>query len=1284
MKRNLDKKRLRISIQQQKWRKDHLPKPAFNAALPIFSHKKEIADAISKNSVVIISGETGSGKTTQIPQICLAAGRGINGIIGCTQPRRIAATTVADRIAEELGEEAGRSVGYKIRFKEKTGPNVSIKIMTDGILLAETQTDPYLNRYDTIIVDEAHERSLNIDLILGILKILIKKRKDLKLIITSATIDTAKFSAAFDHAPIIEVSGRMYPVEIRYFPLENQPEDTGDPNHIEMAALTIEKLHKKNPKGDVLVFMPTEQDIRDTCELIEGRDLEKVTVLPLYARLSGSAQKKVFLRTSGRKIIVATNVAETSITIPGIQYVIDTGLARISRYAPTSRITSLPVLPISKSSADQRKGRCGRVENGVCIRLFSQDDYDTRPVFTPPEILRANLAEVILRMIALKLDDIDHFPFIDRPAKKNIKDGYDLLIELGAIEKKHHRKHFSLTDKGKLMAKIPLDPRLSRILIQAKKENCLKEIAIIASALSLQDPRERPVEKTEEAEKAQSVFLDSSSDFITRLNIWNGYHRTWERVKSTNKMKKFCKDHYLSFKRMREWRDIHTQILDIVKESKLLGGEFKIKTATDPKCRISKSLFEQIHKSILSGFLSNIALKKEKNIYQAAKGREVMIFPGSGLFNAAGQWIVSAEMIKTSRLFARTVASIDSCWLEILGKEQCKYTYHQPHWDKNRGEVIAFEQVSLYGLIIVFKRTVSFSQIDPDEASDIFIRRALVMGEIKKTFSFITQNEALIKNIKEMENRIRRRDMLVGEDELVLFYKNRLSGIFDLKGLERFIKEKGSDRFLLMKKEDLLLYMPDKKEMSLYPDSIFFGSDQFPLSYRFNPGKENDGVTVNIPSSAASATPVAKTDWLVPGFLKEKIMLLIKGLPKPYRKHLVPVTRTVEIILNEIPEGKTDLITELGKFIHKRFNLNIPGSAWISTSLPDHLKMRMSVKGPKGEEIYSGRDLNLLSQKIDAKTDPKESIEFASAINAVERTGITHFDFENLPETIILKSKNGNDWIVYPGLEKGEGDIDRSRGVNLRIFHHREEAVNSHKEGVAALFCIALSKELKFLKKILITPKKRIDHTQYFGGVKELERQMFQKIVQDLFYRNIRRKAEFKTHIEYASPLLQSKGRELFNSVLPVIAAYHEARSKLYRLEAANRSNSHIVNFLHSLRKDLSQLVPKTFVQLYDSDRLNHMARYIRTITIRAERGSVNLEKDQIRGNDVKLFSDRLADLLETLSSSVSKEKRKAIEDFFWLIQEYKVSLFAQELKTPFPVSENKLKKKLSEIERMI
>jgi len=572
-------KQLHASIKKKTWRKQNPPALTYNPGLPITDKKNEIIDLISKNQVLIISGETGSGKTTQIPKFCIAAGRGIDGKIGCTQPRRIAATTVARRIAEELGEELGKSVGYKIRFKDKTGEDAFIKIMTDGILLAETRNDKYLNEYDTIIVDEAHERSLNIDFILGILKTLLKKRKDLKVIITSATIDTEKFSKAFDNAPVIEVSGRMYPVDVQYFGMEQETEGSDERTHVEMAAFAVDKLQKKSPYGDIIVFMPTEQDIRETCEILEGRNYKSAIILPLYARLSSSEQSKVFSRLAGRKIIVATNIAETSITIPGIKYVIDTGLARISRYTPRSRTTSLPVVPISRSSADQRKGRCGRVENGICIRLYPEQDFLSRTLFTPPEILRANLAEVILRMIALKLGNIEDFSFIDRPAARSIRDGFDLLLELGAIkpvkrakkskaEKSKEGDVFLLAEKGRLMAQMPVDPRLSRMLIKADQEGCLNEVVVIASALSIQDPRERPVEKTQEADQMHALFRDPLSDFITLLNIWKKYHDVRQKEKSTNRMKKFCKKHYLSFKRIREWRDIHAQISAVLQGSR--------------------------------------------------------------------------------------------------------------------------------------------------------------------------------------------------------------------------------------------------------------------------------------------------------------------------------------------------------------------------------------------------------------------------------------------------------------------------------------------------------------------------------------------------------------------------------------------------------------------------------------------------------------------------------------------------------------------------------------------
>ncbi|MGD9079037.1 MAG: ATP-dependent RNA helicase HrpA, partial [Desulfobacterales bacterium] len=841
MRARLDRleKRLQASAARRTRRRQNRPIFNYNQDLPITAKKDAIIRAIQQHTVIIVSGETGSGKTTQLPKFCLAAGRGLDGIIGHTQPRRIAAMTVARRIAEEFGQEIGQAVGYKIRFKDRTAKNAYLKIMTDGILLAETQTDRYLNAYDTIIVDEAHERSLNIDFILGFLQTLLARRNDLKLIITSATIDTEKFSKAFGDAPVIEVSGRMYPVDVRYHPPESSSDENNDLTHVERAAESVNQLIKESSRGDILVFMPTEQDIRDTCDLIEASGPKKSRILPLYARLTAAEQARVFARTSERKIIVATNVAETSLTIPGIKYVVDSGLARILRYSPRSRTTSLPVAPVSRSSADQRKGRCGRVQKGICVRLYAEDDYQSRPQYTRPEILRANLAEVILRMIALRLGDIADFPFIDRPDPKSIKDGFDLLYELGTITNMHgakgkaHRVEIEsskprrkigrpsklpkLTEKGRFMAKIPLDPRLSRMLIEARDRQCIDPIAVIAAALSIRDPRERPLEKAAEADQMHALFDDPASDFTTLLNIWNRYNHVWQTQKRANQLKRFCRKHFLSYNRMREWRDIYHQIIAILQEHGFWNAESRKRAVRKSAIRNPQSEFENIHKSILSGYLSNICEKKDKNFFRATQNREVMVFPGSGLFDRAGQWIVAAEMVETSRLFARTVANIESEWLEELGGDLCKRTYLNPRWKRNQGKVMAEEQVSLFGLIIISQRSVPYGPINPDEASDIFIRAAIVKGDLKKPFAFMKHNQRLIDDIEGIENRLRRRDVLISEEDLFAFYKEKLPGIRTAKMLSNKIRKKGGDRFLRLKKPDLMNYDPDAAELGRYP-----------------------------------------------------------------------------------------------------------------------------------------------------------------------------------------------------------------------------------------------------------------------------------------------------------------------------------------------------------------------------------------------------------------------------------------------------------------------------------
>jgi len=1390
--------RLQASVQKRNRRRENLPRLRFNEELPIFSKKDEIIQAIGGQRVIVVSGETGSGKTTQLPQFCLAAGRGIDGLIGCTQPRRIAATTVARRIAEELRQELGNAVGYKIRFRDRTARDSYIKMMTDGILLAETQSDRFLSAYDTIIVDEAHERSLNIDFILGILRTLIRKRDDLKLIITSATIDTEKFSRAFDDAPVIEVSGRMYPVDIQYPAPEADPAPENELTHVETAARAIKRVLHQSRTGDILVFMPTEQDIRETCELIEAENPQGTRVMPLFARLTATEQSRVFARRAERKIIVATNVAETSITIPGIKYVIDSGLARISRYSPRTRTTSLPVMAVSKSSCDQRKGRCGRVQNGVCIRLYPEDDYETRPQFTPPEILRANLAEVILRMISLKLGDVSKFPFIDRPDLKSIKDGFDLLFELGALEQRAEDrwrktedrgqrpavrvqmaeveghgegKRFQvsgvraqgsesmepgvalegksqgravLTEKGRLMARIPLDPRLSRMLIEAGKERCIGEMTIIVAALSIQDPRERPVEKAREADRGHAAFHDAQSDFVTLLNIWHRYHSHRQKVKSNNQMKRFCREHFLSFMRMREWRDIHHQISDILKEhgmgklacgmrKKRKGGngnaecgmrnaekkgsgngkweggrrlpahreiglrpegqgenrgnvnaevrgrkaETELGTDLNSAFRIPNSTFEAIHKSVLSGFLSNIAQKKDNNIYRATKGREVMIFPGSGLFNKAKNWIVAEEMIETSRLFARTVANIDSDWLEDLGGDLCRRTYLDPHWERNRGEVVASEQVSLFGLIIVPARKVSYGKVNAAEASSIFIQRALVNGDVKKPFAFMEYNLQLIDEIKGIENRLRRRDLLVDEQKMFEFYQEKLAGIFDLRSLAKYLRRKDNDHFLRMKKETLLQYPPDNAEMGQYPTRLDIEQHAFECSYCFDPGKDDDGVTVKVPTTLAQSVSPEAIDWLVPGLYPEKIEVLIKGLPKAYRKKLVPVKNTVDIIVRDMPKGQNSLVSALGDFIYRRFGVDIPAAAWSIESLPDYLKMRISITSPEGKELRAGRNAALLRQDVGGRV---KSDEFEAARRKWEKRGITRWDFGDLPEFVSDSGHKKAKWVAYPALET---DSATHKSANLCLFRRQVNAIAAHRAGVATLYGIHFAKNLKLLKRHLILPADIRFTADYFGGPNELLQQMYDRVIEELFGKNIRSEKVFYAHAESAAVKIFPTGQELRAKTIPLLTAYHDARSRIYELQQTNRTNSMAVSFFEGLTRDLERLVPQTFIAIYDIPRLDHLPRFIQAAAIRARRAVVDFEKDRAKSNEIIKFTDGLDQLLKELSPAISDEKRQAIEAYFWMVEEYKVSVFAQELKTAIPISAKRLDKKLKEIGRM-
>ncbi|MBF0224491.1 MAG: ATP-dependent RNA helicase HrpA [Desulfobacterales bacterium] len=1248
---------------------------SFDSDLPIISKKDEIIEYIKKEQVLIISGETGSGKTTQIPKLCLLAGRGLKGMIGCTQPRRIAAISIAKRISEEIGEE-NNIVGYKIRFQDTLNKNNIIKIMTDGILLTEAQKNPYLTYYDTIIVDEAHERSLNIDFILGLLRKIITKRKNLKVIITSATIDTEKFSRAFNNAKIIEVSGRLYPVDLNYVPIEFKQNEDYEPSYVESAVDATIKLIESYTLGDILIFMPTEQDIRETCELIAARRYSNILILPLYARLSSGEQSRIFLKTFDRKIIVATNIAETSITIPGIKYVIDTGVARVSQYNPNSRTTSLPISSVSQSSLNQRKGRCGRIENGVCIRLFSEEDFNSRSVYTPPEILRSNLAEVILKMMSLNLGNIYDFPFIDAPLKRNIKDGFDLLFELGAISYKNpndafkSRKNLMLTKKGWLMSRLPVDPRISSMLIEAKKNGCLKDILIIASALASQDVRERPLEKAKEADKKHAVFNDPMSDFTAFINIWNWYHTKVSELPSKNALKKLCLEHFLSFRKIKEWIDIHEQLVSILEESDIEIEEQENPKKNNFKLKDFSPLYMAIHCSILSGYLSNIAMQKEKNIFKAAKGKEAMIFPGSVLFGAPPEWIVAFEFVETSRLFARTNAKIHSSWLESIGKDLCRYSYIEPAWSKKRGEVIATEQVILFGLIID-SRTVSYGRTNPEEATEIFIQNALIDLEVIEILGFMKYNLLEVESVRVIENKLRRRDILVSDEKLFDFYKERLKIVYDFKTLKYIIKKKGSDDFLKFSRDMLINFDIDEEKLSLYPDTLYFGTRGFKCEYHFDPSDEKDGITIKVPLDSVPFIKHERLDWLIPAYLHEKIEALIKVLPKSYRKIFVPILKTVDIILNEMPKNEESLFYTLSTFISNRFGVEIPSVLWKDDAISPYLKMRISILGPDGQVLESSRNKSILFKTIKLNNEK----EFDEAKKGWEKENCIDWIFGTIPEAIKLESNVGLTWTVFPGLEKG------NKCVNLRLFESPYKALTSHIEGVQALYSIKYSLELKFLKKIMVLSGEHRKIANYFGGIEFFEKQLCNRIIKDIFCRNIKDENEFISYGESAKKVIIEKGRDLLEKIKSFFKTYDELRTYLYDLKISLKNSSVLDGFIEELRTELDNLVPADFLNIYPSEKLIDIERYIKGIYFRAKRGMINYQKDQAKYLEVRDFIFKYEELVRKVNFLCSKEKQDALFEFFWMLQEYRISIFAQELKTSFPVSKKKLENRLKEIE---
>lgn len=1246
-----------------------IPPLVFDAHLPISASRQTIIDLIRNKQVVVITGETGSGKTTQIPKMCLAAGRGVGGMIALTQPRRIAAVSIASRIASEMGQACGEAVGYKIRFEEKTSPGTLIKVMTDGMLLSETVNDRYLRAYDTIIVDEAHERSLNIDFILGYLRALLLKRKDLKLIITSATIDTAKFALAFGNAPVVEVSGRMFPVDVRYSPIDPVREEKGETTYVDAAVDCVEKLQNERRFEDILIFLPTEQDIRETCEKLSKRC--SGLILPLYARLSSGQQRLVFAPSEEQKIIVSTNIAETSLTIPGIKYVIDSGLARILEYNPRSQTTGLPVKPVSRSSADQRKGRCGRVQNGVCIRLYTPEDYANRPLYTTPEILRSNLAGVILRMLSLNLGVPTAFPFIDRPQPKSIRDGIEILRDLGALTHADsaEEERYELTPIGKTMSAFPLDPRISRMIIEAQKEGCLNEIAVIAAGLSIQDPRERPYDKMDKATAAHAQFLHAESDFLGYLQLWNRYSDSIEKMQTQNKLRKFCRDHFLSYRRMMEWRDIYHQILEIA------GGYQIPRHRKTAKIDIDQNISDKIHRCILSGYLSNIALKKEKNLYTAAKSREVMLYPGSGLFNRGGQWIVAAEIALTSRLFARNAGNIKSEWLEELGREHCRHIYWGAHWEKNRGQVVVSEKVILFGLTIVEQRSVAYDRINPEEARKVFIREALVTGEVGRRLPFLQHNLSLLETLKNMEDKLRTRGIAVDEETIAGLYEKRLPVLSDVRSLVQLIKNRGSDDFLRFSEEDLLAGEPDPLELAQHPDHIQLGNVALPCRYRFEPGRAEDGVTVTVPVGLLTKAASENIERQLPTLLQEKVLHLLKMLPKNFRLKLPHPAQITRLFCEHYADSENALPRALSTFLLNEYKLTVPVDAWTPDKLPAYLNIRYSIIDDSGSEVKTSRDIAGLQKEL---SETIQTTSLDAYRRQWEKDNITRWDFGALPKHIELKGRHGVTGFAYPALQVSDD------GISLRLFSDEQEASVSHGDGVAALYTLHFAEKLRQLKKNITLPSDLKAQASLIGNIRQIEQSILNRTQRDLFTCGIRTAEDFQRHADQTNPQILQYGQEIVAAVTPVIRSFAHCRSALDKLTAKNRLNNPVLKFLQTTLAELQALVGVDFPEEYSFDRLREIPRYLKALSIRAERGSLNLSATESRLRDVACYLKIYQDFKDSITIHTSDEKKGKIEELRWMIEEYKISVFAQELKTRYPVSPKRLDQMIQDINNII
>ncbi|WP_329091879.1 ATP-dependent RNA helicase HrpA [Actinomadura citrea] len=1243
-----------------------VPAITYPAQLPVSKKKDDILAAIRDHQVVIVAGETGSGKTTQIPKICLELGRGVLGSIGHTQPRRLAARTVGDRIAEELGTELGDAVGYKVRFTDRSSDDTLVKLMTDGILLAEIQTDRLLRQYDTLIIDEAHERSLNIDFLLGYIREILPRRPDLKVIITSATIDPERFSAHFGDAPIVEVSGRTYPVEVRYRPVTDPDDPSADPDRDQVQAIVdaVDELGREGP-GDVLVFLSGEREIRDTADALTKhftRQRGTTEVVPLYARLSSAEQHRVFQPHRGRRVVLATNVAETSLTVPGIKYVVDPGTARISRYSHRLKVQRLPIEPVSQASANQRKGRCGRVSEGVCVRLYSEEDFESRPEFTEPEILRTNLASVILQMTALGLGDIAAFPFVEPPDRRNVKAGVDLLHELGAMDPAEKDPRKRLTELGRRLAQLPVDPRLGRMILEADRNGCVREVLIIAAALSIQDPRERPADNQQAADERHRRFADPGSDFLAYLNLWN-HLREQQAELSGSAFRRMCKNEFLHYLRIREWQDLHGQLKQVAKS---LG--VTLNTADAPP--------DRIHTSLLAGLLSHIGLmdvdKKDKQRrgqeYLGARGAKFAVFPGSSLFKKPPRWVMSAELVETSRLWGRINARIEPEWVEPLAQHLVKRNYSEPHWSKKQAAVMAREKVTLYGVPIVADRRVNYGAIDPALSRELFIRHALVEGDWETHHRFFHDNRALLDEVEELEHRARRRDILVDDETLFDFYDARIpEDVVSGRHFDAWWKKaRRADPDLLgFEKSMLINESAGGVSESDYPDVWQQGALRLRLTYQFEPGTDADGVTLHIPVQVLNQVRPAGFDWQVPGLRTELVTELIRSLPKQLRVNFVPAPDYARKILDRVAPRTEPLLDALERELTAMTSVPVAREAWDPSRLPAHLRITFRVVDAAGRSLGEGTDLDELKRRLAGKVRGTLS----KAASTIERSGLTAWTLGELPRTY-ERNQAGYDVKAYPALTE-EGDT-----VAVRMYETEAEQRRAMWLGTRRLILLNAPSPVKVIQGRLTNQGKlALSHNPH-GSVAAL----FDDCVTAAADRLIAEAGGPAWDEDGYRALYDRVRADLHDATAQIVGLVERVLAEAHEIDRRLRGTASLtlVPALTDVRGHLGTLVRPGFVTETGWARLPDLPRYLRALQVRLDKLPENPGRDRMLAHQVEVLTQEYDQTLRRLHPA--RREEEPARQIRWMLEELRVSLFAQQLGTRFPVSDKRIRKAMAQL----